>query len=52
MSGSWFVVGIGHADSSAVGHYRLLAEEHACLIQYGSSYQEYMDRVPRYFLFF
>ena len=51
MSGSWFVVGIVLL-MAAVGHYRILAEEQSCLAQYGSSYQDYMDRVPRYFLFF
>ena len=34
------------------GHIRLLAEEKACLRQYGGSYRDYMRRVPRYFLFF
>ncbi len=34
------------------GHFRLLAEEKACLQQYGDSYRDYMKRVPRYFLFF
>ena len=33
-------------------HVRILAEEKACLQQYGDSYREYMKRVPRYFLFF
>jgi len=31
---------------------RTLAEEKACLEQYGDSYRDYMKRVPRYFLFF
>ena len=31
---------------------RTMAEEKACLEQYGDSYREYMKRVPRYFLFF
>ncbi|MCD4753031.1 MAG: isoprenylcysteine carboxylmethyltransferase family protein [Anaerolineaceae bacterium] len=34
------------------GHFRTLAEEEACLVQYGDSYRNYMKRVPRYFLFF
>lgn len=34
------------------GHYRLLAEERACLKQYGDPYRDYLQRVPRYFLFF
>lgn len=33
-------------------HKKILAEEEACLEQYGESYQEYMERIPRYFLFF
>lgn len=34
------------------GHFRTLAEEEACLVQYGDSYRNYMERVPRYFLLF
>jgi len=33
-------------------HYKILAEEEACLKQYGESYKNYMERIPRYFLFF
>lgn len=33
-------------------HFRILAEERACLSQYGDSYRDYMQRIPRYFLFF
>jgi protein-S-isoprenylcysteine O-methyltransferase Ste14 len=33
-------------------HYKILAEEEACLEQYGESYKDYMERIPRYFLFF
>ncbi len=33
-------------------HYKILAEEQACLEQYGESYRNYMERIPRYFLFF
>ena len=33
-------------------HRKLLAEERSCLRQYGDSYRAYMERVPRYFLFF
>jgi protein-S-isoprenylcysteine O-methyltransferase Ste14 len=33
-------------------HRKLLAEESSCLSQYGDSYRAYMERVPRYFLFF
>jgi len=31
---------------------KLLAEEASCLRQYGDAYRAYMERVPRYFLFF
>jgi protein-S-isoprenylcysteine O-methyltransferase Ste14 len=33
-------------------HFGILAEEQVCLSQYGDSYRAYMERVPRYFLFF
>jgi protein-S-isoprenylcysteine O-methyltransferase Ste14 len=32
-------------------HLGILAEEEACLAQYGESYRAYVERVPRYFLF-
>ncbi|MFX1574984.1 MAG: methyltransferase family protein [Promethearchaeota archaeon] len=31
-------------------HYRILAEEEACIKKYGDSYLKYKKRVPRYFL--
>lgn len=34
------------------GHFSILAEEEACLRQYGDAYRAYMERVPRYFVFF
>jgi protein-S-isoprenylcysteine O-methyltransferase Ste14 len=33
-------------------HFRILGEERACLEQYGDAYREYMERAPRYMLFF
>jgi len=33
-------------------HFSILAEEEVCLKQYGDSYQQYLDGVPRYFVFF
>ena len=33
-------------------HSKILAEEDACLEQYGESYKDYVERIPRYFLFF
>ena len=49
--GSWtafflFVVTI------ACYHFRILGEERACLAQYGDAYRDYMERIPRYFVFF
>lgn len=37
---------------TALGHFRILAEEKACLDQYGEEYRAYMKKVPRYLLFF
>jgi len=49
--GSWLVLLL--TLLSAVGqHLRVLAEEQTCLAQYGDSYRQYMERVPRYLLFF
>ena len=33
-------------------HFKIRAEEEACLEQYGESYKNYLEHVPRYFLFF
>jgi protein-S-isoprenylcysteine O-methyltransferase Ste14 len=49
--GSWLALLI-LIISKFFGHFRTLAEEQACLEQYGDSYRAYMKRVPRYFLFF
>jgi len=38
--------------SKVFQHFGILAEEEACLAQYGESYRAYMKRVPRYFVFF
>jgi protein-S-isoprenylcysteine O-methyltransferase Ste14 len=49
--GSWTAVilwVLGHL----FGHWGIRAEEEICRKQYGESYQEYLRRVPRYFLFF
>jgi protein-S-isoprenylcysteine O-methyltransferase Ste14 len=37
---------------TALGHFRVLAEESTCLDQYGEEYRAYMKKVPRYLLFF
>lgn len=33
-------------------HFRIRGEERACLARYGEPYQAFLDRVPRYFVFF
>ena len=38
--------------SRSLQHLGILAEEEACLRRYGESYRDYMEQVPRYFLFF
>ena len=49
--GSWLALFI-QIISSLFLHFRILAEEKACLERYGDSYRAYVKRVPRYFLFF
>ena len=49
--GSWAAV-ILLLISVAFYHFRIRGEERACLARYGESYQEFLDRVPRYLLFF
>lgn len=43
---------IAFAATKVLGHYGILAEEEVCLQQYGDDYRAYMQRVPRYFVFF
>ena len=55
--GTCFIIGSGlslllMAVSLVFLHTSVLAEEKACLEQYGESYREFMGKVPRYFLFF
>jgi protein-S-isoprenylcysteine O-methyltransferase Ste14 len=38
--------------SKLLQHFGILAEEEVCMKQYGDSYRVFMQRVPRYFLFF
>ena len=40
------------AVARVLSHLSILAEEEVCLKQYGESYRAYMERVPRYFVFF
>jgi protein-S-isoprenylcysteine O-methyltransferase Ste14 len=47
--GSWIAL-IILATSALFGRSRTLAEEKALLEQYGDSYRDYMERVPRYLL--
>jgi len=49
--GSWAAL-LALLLSRLLQHYGILAEEEACLAQYGESYRAYMEQVPRYFLFF
>ncbi len=49
--GSWLAL-LTLLISKLLQHYGILAEEEACLGQYGDSYQAYMKQVPRYLLFF
>ena len=35
-----------------LSHFGILAEEEKCLQQYGDAYRAYIERVPRYFVFF
>jgi protein-S-isoprenylcysteine O-methyltransferase Ste14 len=49
--GSWIAL-FTLVMSRLLQHFGILAEEEACLRRYGESYRSYMERVPRYFLFF
>ena len=49
--GSWLAL-IMLLLSRFIQHFSILAEEEACLAQYGESYRIYMQRVPRYFSFY
>jgi protein-S-isoprenylcysteine O-methyltransferase Ste14 len=51
MVGSWPAL-LALLMSRLLQHAGILAEEEACLEQYGPAYQEYMSQVPRYLLFF
>ena len=50
-AGSWTVLGL-MLLAVICYHFRILAEERACLVQYGEAYRAYMQQIPRYFLFF
>ncbi|MBN1582117.1 MAG: isoprenylcysteine carboxylmethyltransferase family protein [Anaerolineae bacterium] len=50
-TGSWITV-LVLAISKLFQHLGILAEEEACLAQYGEPYRAYTERVPRYFVLF
>ena len=55
--GICFLIGSGIAiivllTAKVFTHFCIIAEEEACLRLYGESYQEYMEKVPWYFVFF
>ena len=55
--GMCFLIGSGIAllillTAKAFTHFTIIAEEEACLRLYGKSYEEYMEKVPRYFIIF
>ncbi|MFX1593562.1 MAG: methyltransferase family protein [Promethearchaeota archaeon] len=49
--GSWIAL-IFLGLSITFGHFRILGEEKRLAEQYGDSYLEYKEKVPRYFIFF
>jgi protein-S-isoprenylcysteine O-methyltransferase Ste14 len=49
--GSWLAI-LMLVISKQFQHPGIRAEEEACLAQYGASYRAYMERVPRYLVFF
>jgi protein-S-isoprenylcysteine O-methyltransferase Ste14 len=48
--GSWIAL-FTLLMSRILQHYSILAEEEACINQFGDSYRSYMKQVPRYLLF-
>jgi len=51
MIGSWMVLML-LLVAKLLEHFGILAEEEACLKQYGDSYRVYLEQIPRYFIFF
>jgi protein-S-isoprenylcysteine O-methyltransferase Ste14 len=49
-AGIWLYIGIV-VIVGIIYHIQILDEETACIKKYGESYREYMNRIPRYFLF-
>jgi protein-S-isoprenylcysteine O-methyltransferase Ste14 len=50
MTGIWLYLGI-ILVVAIIYHLQILAEEKACLEQYGDSFRAYMAKIPRYFWF-
>ena len=48
---SWVII-VAVVVMNLLMHTTTLAEERFCLEKYGEAYREYMQKVPRYFLFF
>ena len=49
-AGIWLYIGLV-VLVGIIYHKQVLDEEKACIKKYGESYREYMERIPRYFLF-
>ncbi len=49
--GSWTALAFWSV-ARLLEHFGIIAEEEICLERYGESYRDYLQRVPRYFLFF
>ena len=49
--GSWLALAFW-AAARLLEHFGIVAEEEICLKQYGEAYRTYLNRVPRYFVFF
>jgi len=49
-AGVWLYIGIV-VIVGIIYHIQILDEETACIKKYGENYREYMNRIPRYFLF-
>jgi len=49
-AGIWLYIGMV-VIVGIIYHKQILDEETACIKKYGESYREYMERIPRYFLF-
>ena len=49
-AGIWLYIGMV-VIVGVIYHKQILDEETACIKKYGESYREYMERIPRYYLF-